>query len=87
MKKTSLVALALCAGAPLMAQTPTVSVYGIIDTGIAHVERAQNFSSDFVVGTYPLLQKGMTTGATGMFDGGLSQTRFGIKANADLVDG
>ncbi len=88
MKKISLVALALCAGVPLLAgDAPTVQVYGILDTGVAHVERAQNFSSDFVVGTYPLLQKGMTTGATGMFDGGLSQTRFGIKASADLAEG
>ena len=87
MKKISLVALALCAGVPLLADGPTVQVYGILDTGVAHVERSQSFSSDFVVGTNPFTQAGRVTGATGMFDGGLSQTRFGIKASTDLVDG
>jgi predicted porin len=86
MNKTSLVALALCAGLPLMADGPSVQVYGIIDTGVAHVERSQSFSPDFVVGTYPF-GKAVNYGATGMFDGGLSQSRFGIKASTDLVSG
>ena len=87
MKKHSLVALALCAGLPLMADGPNVQVYGILDTGIAHVDHALNFSDDFVVGTNPFLAKGVRTGATGMFNGGLSGTRFGLKASTDLVDG
>ncbi len=87
MKKLSLVALALCAGVPLLAEGPSVQVYGILDTGIAHVDHALNFSDDFVVGTNPMLAKGVRTGATGMFNGGMSGTRFGIKASTDLVDG
>jgi general bacterial porin, GBP family len=87
MKKTSLVALALCVGAPLMAQAPAVSFYGVLDTGVAHVSRALNYSDDFVTGTSPLIQKGVFTGATGMFNGGNSQTRVGVKGSADLGDG
>ncbi len=87
MKKTSLLALALCAGVPLLAEAPSIQVYGILDTGIAHVDHALNFSDDFVVGTNPFLAKGVRTGATGMFNGGMSGTRFGIKASTDLVDG
>ena len=70
-----------------MADGPSIQVYGLLDTGVAHVERSLSFSPDFVVGTNPFLQAGRTTGATGMFEGGLSQSRFGIKASADLVDG
>lgn len=87
MKNPSLILLALCAGAPLMAQAPSVSFYGVLDTGIAHVTRALNFSDDFIAGTSPLLQKNVKTGATGLFNGGNSQTRVGVKGSADLADG
>ena len=87
MKKTSNLLLALCVGAPLLAQAPGVSVYGILDTGVAHVDHALNFSDDFVVGTNPQLAKGVRTGTTGLFNGGLSGTRVGLKGSADLVDG
>ena len=87
MKKTSQILLALCVGAPLMAQAPAVSFYGVLDTGVAHVDRALNFSDDFVTGSSPLVQKGVKTGATGMFNGGNSQTRVGVKGSADLGDG
>ena len=87
MKKTSLVALALCAGAPLMAgDGPTITFYGVLDAGVAHIQHSVDFSDQFPVGSNPFPQKS-TTGATGMFDGGLSQNRVGIKVSTDLTNG
>ncbi len=87
MKKTSLVALALCAGAPLMAgDGPSITFYGVIDAGVAHVQHSLDFSDQFPTGSNPFPQKS-TTGATGMFSGGLSQNRVGFKVSTDLTDG
>jgi predicted porin len=87
MKKTSLVLLALCAGAPLMAgDGPTITFYGVLDAGVAHIQHSVDFSDQFPVGSNPFPQKS-TTGATGMFDGGLSQNRVGFKVSTDLTDG
>jgi len=86
MKKSSLILLALCAGAPLMAQTPNVTFYGVLDAGVAHVQHSLDFSDQFPVSTNPFPQKS-TNGATGMFNGGLSQNRVGVKVSTDLTDG
>ncbi|MDR3683832.1 MAG: porin, partial [Geothrix sp.] len=86
MKKTSLVMLALCAGIPVMAQAPTVTFYGVLDAGVAHVQHSLDFADQFPVSTNPFPQKS-TTGATGMFNGGLSQNRVGVKVATDLTDG
>ena len=86
MKKSSLILLALCAGAPLMAQTPNVTFYGVLDAGVAHVQHSLDFSDQFPVSTNPFPQKS-TNGATGMFNGGLSQNRVGVKVATDLTDG
>ncbi|MDR3683833.1 MAG: porin [Geothrix sp.] len=85
MKKISLVALALCAGVPLLADGPTVQVYGILDAGVANVEHSMDFDPNFPVATNPNPQKAAHS-ATGMFNGGISQTRVGIKGSMDLVD-
>jgi len=86
MKKSSLILLALCAGAPLMAQTPNVTFYGVLDAGVAHVQHSLDFSDQFPVSTNPFPQKS-TNGATGMYNGGLSQNRVGVKVSTDLTDG
>jgi predicted porin len=86
MKKSSLVLLALCAGAPLMAQTPNVTFYGVLDAGVAHVQHTLDFADQFPVSTNPFPQKS-TNGATGMYNGGLSQNRVGVKVSTDLTDG
>ena len=87
MKKSSFIALALCAGAPLMAgDGPSVTFYGVLDAGVAHVQHSLDFSDQFPTGTNVFPQKS-TTGATGMFSGGLSQNRVGFKVSTDLTDG
>ncbi|HJV48878.1 MAG TPA: porin [Geothrix sp.] len=86
MKKSTLTTLALCAGAPLFAQTPSVSVYGILDAGVANVSNTLDFDSYHPVGVNPNPVKAVHS-ATGMFNGGISQTRIGIKASTDLVNG
>jgi GBP family porin len=86
MKKSSLILLALCAGAPLMAQSPNITFYGVLDAGVAHVQHSLDFADQFPVSTNPFPQKS-TNGATGMFNGGLSQNRVGVKVSTDLTDG
>jgi predicted porin len=85
MKKTSLVALALCAGVPLLAEGPSVQVYGVLDAGVANVQHSLDFDPNFPVATNPNPQKAAHS-ATGMFNGGISQTRFGLKGSFDMVD-
>jgi predicted porin len=85
MNKTSLVVLALCAGVPLLAEGPSVQVYGILDAGVANVAHSLDFDPNFPVATNPNPQKAAHS-ATGMFNGGLSQTRVGLKGSMSLVD-
>jgi predicted porin len=100
MKPTPLILLALAAGAPLFAQIPqltvssgnsSVTVFGILDAGIANVDHTLSFGDQFVVGTNPiaLLKSSQTAAgsATGVMNGGISQTRWGIKGQLDLGEG
>jgi len=95
MKFTPFVALAICAGLPVMADTPilakgdsTVSFYGILDAGVGTVAHSLNFDSEFPASTYPIGTKfAPSTSATGMFNGGISGSRLGLRGSADLGDG
>jgi len=96
MTKTSLLLLALAAGAPLLAQAPgltmtagdsSVTLYGILDAGVASVAHTLDFSNDFVAGVNPTLTKLGNTSAVGMMNGGISQTRWGIKGQTELGGG
>ena len=92
----SLTVLALCAGIPMLAQTPgltaakgdtEVTVYGILDVGVGTVAHSFGFDPNFPVGVNPQAIKFADTSATGMFNGGISQTRWGIKGSTGLTDG
>ncbi len=66
-----------------------VTLYGILDLGVAELTHAGNFSSTFVTGAGPTgagsYQKLGTT--IGMMNGGEYQTRWGIKGTEDLGNG
>ena len=100
MKKTSLILLALAAGAPLFAQVPaltisngdsSISVFGILDAGIANVSHTLSYGDSFVTGVNPvaLIKASQTNAgsATGVMNGGISQTRWGIKGQIGLGAG
>ena len=97
MNKTSLVLLALCASAPLLAQAPggltvskgdsSITLYGILDAGMASVAHTANFSDEFLAEVSPFATKTGNGSAIGMFNGGISQSRYGLKGSTGLADG
>lgn len=97
MTKSSLLLLALCAGAPLLAQTPggltiskgdsSITLYGILDVGVASVAHAQSFDPYHSLGANPTVSKFGDKSATGMIDGGISPSRIGLKGSTDLGNG
>ncbi|MDE1982458.1 MAG: porin [Betaproteobacteria bacterium] len=88
MKKSLLAVVALSAVAGV-AQAD-VSLYGILDVGVASLTHSGDFNGNFVTGAVPI---GVPTGyakpgtATGMMNGGESQTFWGIKGSEDLGNG
>ena len=94
MKKFTLTMLAVCAGLPIMADTPVlakgdsvISFYGILDAGVGTVAHSLNFDSNFPASVDPRANAKGDTSATGMFNGGISGSRLGLKGSADLGDG
>lgn len=97
MKSRTLLTLALCAGVPALAQAPAgltvskgdtdITIYGILDAGVANVEHTFGFDEYHPVGNNPQAVKLADKSATGMFNGGISQTRIGIKGSTNLGNG
>ena len=97
MQKKSLIILALCANLPVFAQDPdslTVSkgnasatLYGILDAGVARVSHTVSFDNYHPVSVNPTLTKPGNDSATGMFNGGISQTRIGLSGDLKLKNG
>jgi len=96
MKKTSLVLLALCAGVPMLAQSPNltltsasgdsnVQVYGVLDMGVGQVAHSGTFSDTYGTTTDPRPNKLATKSVTGMFNGGISADRFGFKGSTVVL--
>ncbi len=83
----SLAPLALCAFVGnAFADNSSVTLYGIVDTAIANVQHSLDFAPDHPVGADPRVTNG-TQSATGMLNGGLSATRWGIKGQEDMGGG
>lgn len=68
------------------ADESNVTVYGILDTAVANIEHALNFEPNHPVENNPTVTKG-TQSATGLLNGGMSQTRWGVKGQEDLGGG
>jgi general bacterial porin, GBP family len=83
----SLAPLALCAFvSAAFADDSSVTVYGTLDTGIANVQHSLDFDPNFVTAVNPTINGG-TQSATGLFNGGLSATKWGIKGQEDMGGG
>jgi predicted porin len=81
------VPIVLGAGAAnALADDSSVTLYGILDTAIANIQHAENFDGLHPVANNPTVTKG-TKAATGMLNGGMSATRWGIKGQEDMGDG
>ncbi|MDE1942550.1 MAG: porin [Betaproteobacteria bacterium] len=86
--KKSLLAVAALSAVAGVAQAD-VSLYGILDVGIADLTHAGDFNGNFVTGAVPI---GVPTyakpgNAVGMMNGGESQTFWGIKGSENLGNG
>ncbi|BCK88407.1 hypothetical protein MIZ01_2211 [Sideroxyarcus emersonii] len=95
-KKIIALAVAAAFSAPAFASDLTVnsgstsvSLYGVLDVGVAQMTNAGNFSSQFVTGANPTGNGNNARVGTvrGMMNGGESQSRWGIKGSEDLGDG
>lgn len=85
--KKSLFALAALSAVAGTAQAD-VTLYGILDAGVAELTHAGDFSPTFVTGAVPTGGPYQHMGsATGMINGGEKQTRWGLKGDEDLGDG
>ncbi len=92
--KKSLIAVAVAgafvstAHAEVAPAQPEVSLYGILDVGVAQLTNAGNFSS-FVTGAVPTGSANQARIGTvrGVMNGGESQSRWGIKGSEDLGGG
>lgn len=84
--------LALAALPMVLATAPaaagdSVELYGILDTGIAHVEHSLNFDPNHPVMIIPYANINGINSVTGMFNGGLSASRWGIRGTEDMGNG
>jgi len=68
------------------ADESNVVIYGILDTAVANIQHALNFDPYHPVSNNPNVTQG-TQSATGMLNGAMSATRWGIKGQEDLGDG
>ncbi|HJV89524.1 MAG TPA: porin [Holophagaceae bacterium] len=93
MKTLSAAAFALCAGVPMLAQAPalqitsggsSVQLYGVLDVGVAKVDHSLDLDGYHPLGANPTVAKYADKSATGMYDGGISQSRWGLKGSTDL---
>jgi predicted porin len=79
------VALGLSVG-NAFADDSSVTLYGILDSAIANIQHADNFDAFHPVANNPTVTKG-TQSATGVLNGGMSATRWGIKGQEDMGSG
>jgi predicted porin len=97
MNKTTLVALAICAGLPALAQAPAltvtsasgdsnVQVYGILDLCLARVDHSLSFDNTYPNSADPRPAKYATRPTTGMINGGISGNRFGLRGGTKIND-
>jgi len=96
MKKTSLVLLALCAGVPMLAQSPALTItsasgdsrltaYGVLDIAVARIAHQATLSDEYSNTGDPRPTKTATKSVTGMLNGGLSADRFGFKGDTTIA--
>jgi general bacterial porin, GBP family len=94
MRASSLLTLSLCAGIATVAQaqtakvgdSATISVYGIFDVGVGNEAHSQNWSPSVSSSTNPFVQQSGDKSVTGLYTGGLSCSRLGIKASYKLSE-
>jgi GBP family porin len=93
--RNTLMALSMLAVAPALAQADVgfskngveVELYGILDAGVGMLEHSYGGSSVFTSTINPYNLNGSSNSFTGIYSGGISMSRVGIKGEADLGSG
>ncbi len=65
----------------------SVELYGAIDVGVGHSQYALSNDSNFPVGIGPVVTHYGAASVTGMFNGGIGGSNFGIKGAEDIGSG
>jgi GBP family porin len=67
----------------------SVELYGIIDLGVGHVENSLSTDGNFPASVNPVSATKTSIGnsVTGMFNGGISDSRWGVRGTEDLGGG
>jgi predicted porin len=89
--------LALCAGLPILAQAPgltvssasgdsNVTLYGILDAGLGRIAHSATYAGDYSSTSDPRPSKIATKPVTGMLNGGLSGNRLGLRGGTKVND-
>jgi predicted porin len=89
-KQLRLTLAALAAGilpAAPAAAADSVELYGVLDTGIARVEHSLNFDPNHPVEIIPYANAPGMHSVVGMYNGGLSASRWGIRGTEDMGNG
>ena len=97
MKRIHCLSFALVGGLPLLAQTSgltlakgdsSVTLYGVLDVGLARVQHAQDFSSELTTGVVPFINKNAPNSATsGVVNGAATLSHWGVRGQLALTGG
>jgi GBP family porin len=91
MKKKAIagITVALLAGAAHADDGSSVTLYGILDVAVGTIDHSGSASSSFTSSVNPVSHVGVgtTNRVTGMFNGGISDSRWGIRGNEDIGGG
>ncbi len=63
-----------------------IELYGVLDVGIANVEHSLGFDPYHPVGVIPYANATGTSSTTGMFNGGLSDSRWGVRGSESITN-
>jgi len=87
MKKSLIALAALAAVAAAQAQESSVTFYGIADVAVGTVNRSYSVDPSFPASVNPVTGTKATGSVYGMFNGGISASRWGVKGVEDLGGG
>jgi len=87
-KKIIALGIMLAAASGAYAQS-SVELYGVIDLGVGHVENSLSTDPNFPATVNPVsaTKVAVNTGVTGMFNGGIQDSRWGLRGSEDLGNG
>ena len=87
MKKSLFALAAISALSVVHADESSVTLYGIVDLAVGHVQHSLSADPNFGNTVSPLSATAVSPGVTAMINGGISDSRFGFRGVEDLGGG